>query len=518
MHFGTLNHSGCGRFVAIVCFLLLGGVGAAQADVFTVARVPVDATAADAATARFEALRQGRRSAVTMLLRRLTLEQDWQYLPGYGENASDGAPGDLTDPALDPNVDPAIARGSAELGLSDAPAAEQYMPEYLADLTLEALAADAPLEDAPRLNISLTDEQIEGLISGLEVANAKNSATRYIGEITYTFKPEAVRELLKSAQIPYSEVQARPVLVLPILETVGRLYFWEAENPWARAWRTQSFSNELTPFVLALGDLQDISGLPPESALALNENGLAGLASRYGVAQIYLAHAAFSQSNGEDRLHVRLVKAYDPLAEDEAEIDPYAWEEPAYEEPEPVFSAEALSEAPLEAPLAEETAPLTSFDPALVLAEGVFTRPSGQFAELAKDGIVDVSNTLAEKWKERTLIDHSSAQKVAATAHFRSMGEWLEIRRALTSAPTVEGVQVAALSPDGAFMTLTFVGSPEQLEVALGESEFSIWVDEQTQVWNIASRDLGDELRGWGDPYYDPVRDGRESFRTNSGY
>lgn len=54
---------------------------AQQRDVYTVASVPVDATAANANAARDEARRDGEHRAYRMLLERLTLDADHARLP-----------------------------------------------------------------------------------------------------------------------------------------------------------------------------------------------------------------------------------------------------------------------------------------------------------------------------------------------------------------------------------------------------------------------------------------------------
>ena len=63
------------RCAALICALsLLLACGAARADsVFTVAHVPIDAEAASAAEARELAIAAGQRTALEILLRRLTV-------------------------------------------------------------------------------------------------------------------------------------------------------------------------------------------------------------------------------------------------------------------------------------------------------------------------------------------------------------------------------------------------------------------------------------------------------------
>jgi hypothetical protein len=68
-------------FMPALGLLAVAPVGAAEGEIFTVAGVPVDATADTAAAAREVALAEGQRRALDILLRRLTLREDHGRLP-----------------------------------------------------------------------------------------------------------------------------------------------------------------------------------------------------------------------------------------------------------------------------------------------------------------------------------------------------------------------------------------------------------------------------------------------------
>lgn len=227
---------------------------AVSEDVFVVPRVTVQANASSATAAKAAAQRQGRRRAMDILLRRLTVEDDWIYLPR-------------------------LSRG-------------------------ETSAAFSAID---RNAVVLNDADLETLESGFEVYNEKSSSATYRAMITYRFKPAAVRKLLKDARIPYSEAQTRTALVLPVLETASNLYLWEEQNPWKTAWRSRPYNNELTPMSAPLGDLEDAATISARQALSLNQDALAAMAERYSVSQVIIAHAFLRQVDGEDRLRVRFI-------------------------------------------------------------------------------------------------------------------------------------------------------------------------------------------------------------------
>lgn len=245
---------------------------AASDDVFMVPKVPVQAQGESATAAKAAAQMRGRRRAVDILLRRLTVEEDWVYLPRL----------------------------------------------------IRSEPASAAASSVGKSPISLTDNGIEALESSFEVYSEKSSATTYRAFITYRFKPDAVRRLFKNARLPYSETQTRKALVVPVLETDKGAYLWEANNPWMAAWKARPFVNELTPMTAPLGDLEDASSVTANQALALDSARLGALAERYGVSQVILAHARLRQFDGQDQLSVRLVNGFREIESPspDADIDP----------------------------------------------------------------------------------------------------------------------------------------------------------------------------------------------------
>lgn len=446
--------------VAALAALSLAAITPARAeiarDVFTVVKVPVRGEGSDATQAKRLAQSQGRRVAVDRLLRRLTPKEDWEYLPTLAAGRPAPASG-LRAPSDDP-LSP----------LAD---------DYLSQLSLQSIiGAEARPQ---RTYIALADREMEALESGIEIFNEKNSATTYSAQISYSFKPSAVRKLLRDAQLPYSEVQARAALVLPVFQTPQTLMLWEPENPWAMAWRARPLLNELTPMLTPLGDLEDITDINPRQALALNQDALSRIAERYNIGHILVAHGRLLRVDGQDRLQVRLINAYNDLPPADAAVEEAVIDGMASTASTPVF----VQPAERQVNVGE------------VLEETWMRAEAGGFAALAESSIDGVLAGYGEEWKQRTLIDHSAAKTIVATAHFRNAKEWMRIRSALIAAPIVEAVQVQALSRDGAYMSLRYLGETEQLRVALEQNSLGFWSQSGAGVWNIAAVDLVGEVK-----------------------
>ncbi len=427
------------RFLTIVSALVVAWAAAPQPafavgeDVFVVPRVAVQARADNATQAKAAAQRDGRRRAMDILLRRLTVEDDWPRLPTL---------------ATPPDPESATSETTAPtLGF-----AETY-DSYLAPET-----------------ISLSDEMLEQLESGFEVYNEKSSSKTYRAFITYRFKPDQVRKLLKDAQIPYSEAQTRTALVVPVLQTGNGLYLWEENNPWMAAWKVRPYNNELTPLIAPLGDLEDSANVSARQAVAVDAEALSAMAARYSVPQVIVAHAFLQQRDGDDRLRVRFINGYVDGGGFSGGID--AGDLGVTDD----FSVtDDATDIQLKQAAVGE-----------VIAEAWFSQASGNFPTLAERAIEETIAKYAKPWKERTLIDHTVAALLNVSAIYNSIGEWAQIRTALTATPLVSGVQVRSLSRGGAEMVIQAFGDPEKLVVAMDAQGLVLW-SHDGDYWTIAT-------------------------------
>ena len=414
----------------------LGGASAATDDVFVVARVPVQARAESATAAKANAQSQGRRRAFDILMRRITPESDWVLLPQMATS------------------EPATA---SALGGKQAIAID---PSRLVDL-----------------------EQ------SFEVYGEKSSATLYKASITYRFKPDAIRGLLKGARIPYSEAQTRTALVLPVLQTDRGAYLWEPNNPWMAAWKARPYTHELTPMIAPYGDLEDSAAVSAGEALAMASEGLAELAQRYEVSQVIVAHARLRQRDGVDTVNVRFLNGH----RESGKADPLEFDAGASLDGVTPASADHGSASAFE----YRPQPDDDFaaDVGAVVADVTLSQPSGDFPRLAERLIDAAIAKYARDWKAKTLIDHSAETTLPATAFFETIEDWARIRSALIATPLVGAVQISALSQSGAEMEIRVFGDPSRLQVSMENQGVVFWT-ETGRRWFLATPQIAARYRG----------------------
>src|SRR5579863_2534127 len=66
------------------------------------------------------------------------------------------------------------------------------------------------------------------LSRGTNISNERRSTTRYTADVTYMFNPTAVQRTLRAAQIAFSQVQAKPILLIAMSPGVNH-------GPWSQA-------------------------------------------------------------------------------------------------------------------------------------------------------------------------------------------------------------------------------------------------------------------------------------------
>lgn len=279
---------------------------------------------------------------------------------------------------------------------------------------LEQLTAASDHGRLPAVDQALASR----LLASYGIVEERISSTRYRALLNLRFKAEGVRELLRSAGIPFTEVAARPSLVLPVLTLQSQALLWEESNPWLAAWRDRAHPNALVPLVAPVGDLDDMGSLSPTQALAGDSLALAAMARRYGTNSAVVALAALEQGEGGV-----------------AGLDIEVRQSPPTDE---------------------------------ALRLRIAGEPGEDPAALYIRAVVAVEQALADQWKTASLAPTSRIPSLLVVdAAFANLEDWMELRQRLASQPAVTGIEVVRLSARAAEMTLHFVGDPVDLQSGL---------------------------------------------------
>jgi hypothetical protein len=270
---------------------------------------------------------------------------------------------------------------------------------------------------------ALDDATLQRLVRSYQARDQRSSTTRFVANMTYVFNANAVRRILQQASVAYSDVTARPLLVIPLGPG------WSAQTPWAHAWRDQRFARGAVPLVL-----------PP--ADSVNEPALASL-----------------------------------------HFDSAAWQDV-----EPMASREHATEAYLVLVIPQRAQMLVRIRRLAASAGGAIPElavpvPPKTPAAQAFGKVADATaNAIIDSWKSRSAIDFAKRSRILASVHVETLEEWAQTLQKLETVSTVSDVSVVAMNIGEARVTISYVGTTDQLNEQLAHAGLALSND-KGQWW-----------------------------------
>ncbi|MGH6904002.1 MAG: DUF2066 domain-containing protein [Geminicoccaceae bacterium] len=285
--------------------------------------------------------------------------------------------------------------------------------------------------------------QIQGYVANFEIADERVSADRYLAQLTVGYEPDAVRELLQGAALPYAETVSMPLVVLPVYRAADGPRLWPDGNPWWQAWADHLDTERLLRLVLPLGDLQDMATVTADAALAGDTAALAALAARYG---------------GEDVL----VASATPRGFGDA--------------------APALELEMRRGGIGQANPP-----------ETVVARPGETLEELMAEAVVGLQDSLDERWKDPNLLRYDQLGTMVVDIPIARLSDWVEISRGLQGLSEVDQVDVTMFARDNVRAQIHYIGDQIRFEEALGR--LGLALSREGESWRLlpmaASRNRG---------------------------
>ena len=144
------------------------------------------------------------------------------------------------------------ATKAKEQGVTEAQ--EKAFYKMLERLTLPSNVAALPV---------LTTEDILNLVQDFSVSHEKTSSVRYIADVDVQFNPEAIQTFFQEYQVPYVTSVADKSVVIPVYfeQPNAPALLWQDRNPWGHILAQAASTSDLVPFVVPVGDLDDMAGL-----------------------------------------------------------------------------------------------------------------------------------------------------------------------------------------------------------------------------------------------------------------
>ena len=294
---------------------------------------------------------------------------------------------------------------------------------------------------------SLTLAEANEVIDGFSVRNERNSSTRYLALLDYTFSRKKLQALFVKKGVPFFDRRSRKQVLMPVFNTSDdQASDKKNEKQWWSAWRTIDFKHGLTDTRLYQAKQSDqelwqkiSTGDRPQYET---------LRRRYATKKLILVDARLNEEG--NRLVLRI------YGEDHVGPIDYRQEIP-------------LDDAGVKQ--SYETAAKISYG----IVEGRWREP-----QIAGDvvAILSPTNDQDEVASSKRLISETVFLRVA----FRGLRDWQQIKKRLQRIPGVQKMQVNSLSPRGADVRLKYPGGIDRLRSQLSAYRFALDQSEKEVV------------------------------------
>ena len=273
---------------------------------------------------------------------------------------------------------------------------------------------------------TLDQGTIERMVLSVEVESERRSATRYIGLLTVRFDPTSVRTLLRGQGMTVVDTRTAPILVAPLSDANVPP---ETTALWRQVWQQGGFGGELVPLVTAPESLQG----PPAWQIA------APFAQAAGSISVLYATLRIDGSTAT----ASLLELADDAARNRGEV----------------------------------TAAINGTDQIGLRAT---------LASLADQASLRIQN----EWKARIATGGGQRVRVSASALYRDLAQWNQIKQALEGAAQtlISEIRIEAVGRDGALVSFSFVGDREQLVAELARRGVALADSPQGPVLRVVGR------------------------------
>ena len=314
------------------------------------------------------------------------------------------------------------ATEAREQGLNDAQEKAFYK-------MLERLTLFKDMENLP----VLTNEDILNLVQDFSVSNEKTSSVRYIADVDVQFSPEAIQTFFQEYQVPYVTSVAEKSVVLPVYRSSEKAapLLWKDTNPWALVLSKVSETSDLVPFVVPLGDLDDMEVISEDNLENEGALDITPILNRYQGKNALIVELTVLKKENALKVFIR------PFQNKKGFIEELGMTEP------------------INAPLPE-----------------VFKRAAERTVYL-----------LEQAWREKNAVRFDNPTKLFVRIDIENLAQWIAIRKRLDHIILIKQYTVKALRKDHAEVELFYAGQLDAFQEALRKEELFLSQTDNEEIW-----------------------------------
>jgi hypothetical protein len=202
--------------------------------------------------------------------------------------------------------------------------------------------------------------------------------------------------------------------MLPVWQEGATPLLWDDPNPWRQAWRQVDPEAGSVSYAQPRGDLEDLQAISGQQALQLDRQALTSIARRYKAAVVLVSHAR--HEGGGVRIRVMRFDV----------------------------------------------------DTAGVSEVGTYETGKSDAAMVATAR--KIAGAFEASWKTTNVVPTGPSATLTVVAPLSGLAYWIRLRDTMARVPAVRDQRIVRLSPEEAELELTYVGSLQDLRVALRRS------------------------------------------------
>ncbi|MDX2028682.1 MAG: DUF2066 domain-containing protein [Alphaproteobacteria bacterium] len=298
---------------------------------------------------------------------------------------------------------------------------------------------------------TLSDDDIAEMVQSFEVQNEKSSSVRYLGTFRVQFKPNAVRGVLNNKNVGYTETRGQLVAVLPVLINQGRPVLWEESTAWRAAWDAGAHNGGLVPIVIPAGGLDDIAVISTPEAISGKAESLQSLMGKYQAGGALVAVLDGDPGKPGSELKINLQR-YDSNG------------------------------SPLPTAILSVTVPADKNGSDTALKQAV-RQARLQLEKDWKEGAKGDEKAVVIQAPEPAASPSTRTTHLPVVVPIQTLAEWAQIKRRLTSVPSIIRTEVITLMRGITRIEIEFRGTVEELEDALMQQDLSLNQDGANGSW-----------------------------------
>lgn len=286
---------------------------------------------------------------------------------------------------------------------------------------INEVAKRVTTDEGARKLSSMTDDQLVNFVKEVLIIDEKTSSVRYIANLKVVINSNILKQYMKEREIPLLLQSNTRILVIPLFRVFNTdaPMLWESDNLWRQAWEAAP-RGEVSTFISLPSNGSNYEAVDVDRISKMDSVVLNKLKVLNHVDEVYVLDAVY------DGIEGLLVNA-----------TPYGGETQ------------------------------------VIRVSG--DRSSGIL--LFDKAVAEVQKQIEQQQKQKSLEEASQETSYVVMFTFRSLREWVEAQKALSTIPYIKNTEIQAMGTNMVQFKMTFMGSPEKLLYALREKFFNLRED-----------------------------------------